>query len=56
MGKSQRHSGASTYSIKQPEMASKPFDDKLATSVSGGSAIVATFNICCSLHIANRLC
>jgi hypothetical protein len=56
MAKSQRHSGTSTYSIKDPEMASKQFDDKLATSASGGSAIVATFKISCSLHIANGLC
>ncbi|HSG92484.1 MAG TPA: hypothetical protein VK999_02135 [Methylotenera sp.] len=56
MGKSQRHIGASTCAIKQPEMASKQFDDKLATSVSGGSAIVATFNISCGPHIANGLC
>jgi hypothetical protein len=56
MGKSLRASGSSTCSIKDPEMASKQFDDKLATSASGGSAIVATFKISCSLHIANGLC
>ena len=56
IGKSQHDSATKTYSIKQREMASKQFDDKLATNASGGSAIFATFNISCSLHIANGLC
>jgi glycolate oxidase iron-sulfur subunit len=54
-GNSQCCGGAGAYAINQPEMANKLLADKLNAIVSSETAILATSNIGCSLHIANGL-
>lgn len=54
-GNSQCCGGAGAYVITQPNMANKLLHDKLDTIVANKTAILATSNIGCSLHIASGL-